>query len=620
MCKRILNVIQNFYKRFSKQKHCEISVDDVSNAIFNHICCVLPTLYDKSIFMATSFKCLGKIYFDNIRTSVDYATDDIIQEVIRRMCAPDSEFSQQYDYWLALTDLVHIKTLPHDVYKKVKKEYRTVYQPSYQNAKKKYEAELNSLTSEISRLEKEREEIKKRIQVNRAVTYDITPDENRYRTVCSEHYRASTRKEQLNFIFSTICDHLDKFCRIDNSVEQVDIWIRKKSIEIAIMDTNVETLFLPYTSFLSILESDIDNDRFIQNQVKILAIVDIYREKQHEAIYIADKNVRQRKIDEYAIAMTSIPNSDALSAAYKKSNNDYLGVLDHLINEFDVMSLINDDINSSVTLRARASLLRDILKLYVDGNYTLFNCTAPMQIEGMFADFLYATSTFKRFTEMDLFERDVLNAKLKKLNECSEVDLEVVEYFEFYFTNIVRNRAAHGRYIKASDVQDDEILAKELLLDMKCLTHQIRRKTEVERMLRCIKGYLDYCNMFGTSSDVIYSALYGDFTGRRTHLTYDSLEQYNPIQFLYWIINPYYEKIFQTMSLDSEVRKIRGYLYSKDFWEYTYNEVQKDISLGRKFDADVNSAVKCMFKCPLSAESKQWLGKIHSVLNNSKNA
>ncbi len=248
------------------------------------------------------------------------------------------------------------------------------------------------------------------------------------------------------------------------------------------------------------------------------------------------------------------------------------------------------------------------------------NCTAPIQIEGMFADFLYASSTFQRFTYMDLFERDVLNKKLEKLAECSEVDLEVVEYFEFYFTNLVRNRAAHGRYIKSNDVQDDEILAKELLLDMKCLTHQISRKAEVEKMLRCIKGYLNYCNLFGTSApDAIYGALYGDFTGCRMHLSYDSLDQYNPIQFLYWIINPYYEKIARTMSVEDEVKKIRGYLYSEDFWRYTYDKMQKDILLGKIFDSDVNSAVKCMFKCPLPSEAKQWLGKIHNILNERKN-
>lgn len=620
MCKCILDIIQSLHKQLFKQKPRAISSGNISEAIFNQICYVIPTLYEKGIFRATSFEHLGKLYFDNIHTSVDGATDDNIQEVIRKISASDSEFAQQRDYWLALTDLAHIKVLPRDVYAKVKKEYNIVYRPKYQNVKKKYKEKLDLLTSQISRLENEREGIKKKIQNKRAVTYDITLDEDRYRTVCSEHNKASTRKEQLAFLYSAICDKLDEFCRIDDSDEQVDIWLRRKSIEIAVLDGDAKTVFLPYISFLSILERDIDDDRFIQNQVKLLALVDIYREKQHKAIYITDENARQNLTNEYAAAMDAIPNSDILSAAYKKGSNDYLGKLDHLIDEFDVVSRIKDDIDNSFTLRTRSSLLHEILSLYIDGNYTLFNCTAPIQIEGMFADFLYAANTFRRFTHMDLFERDVLNIKLEKLAECSEVDLEVVEYFEFYFTNLVRNRAAHGRYIKASKAQDDEILAKELLLDMKCLTHQIRRKAEVEKMLRCIQGYLNYCNVLGASApDAIYGALYGDFTGCRMHLSYDSLDQYNPIQFLYWIINPYYEKISQTMSVDAEVKKIRGYLYNEDFWKYAYNKIQQDVSLGKTFDSDVNSAVKCMFKCPLTTEAKRWLGKINKILNERKN-
>lgn len=70
------------------------------------------------------------------------------------------------------------------------------------------------------------------------------------------------------------------------------------------------------------------------------------------------------------------------------------------------------------------------------------------------------------------------------------------------------------------------------------------------------------------------------------------------------------------MQVGDEVRKIRGYLYSEDFWEYTYNQIQQDISWGTNFDPDVNSAIKCMFKCPLTSEAKKWLGKIHSILNN----
>lgn len=536
----IANAIRNLCKRVHGCKRKTISQSNIREAIFNQICYTLPNLYDKSVFRTTSYERLGKLYFDHIHSSVDCANDDIIQEVIRMMSPSTSQFSQQRDYWIALTNLVHLKELPCNVYVKLEKEYSAVYRTKYQNVKNKLNAKLCLLNSEISRLERERESIKNKICSNRSITYDITSDEDRYRRICSDHNRISTRKAQLLFLSETIFKKLDDFRKIDDSDAQVDVWLRKKSINIAILGGDVETLFLPYISFLSILESDIDNERFILNQVKILALVDIYREKQHKALCIADPIVRQNTINECIAKMQTIPNSDDLSVAYAMGRNDYLEKLDCLISKFDVTGRIIDDINNSITLRTRKSLLNDVLSLYINGSYTLFNCIAPMQIEGLFADFLYAASTFNRFTDMDLFERDVLNVKLEKLALCSEVDIELVEYFGFYFTNIVRNRAAHGRYTKPSDAQDDEILAKELLLDMKCITRQIRRKAEVEKMLRYVQ---EYSNMSGiTSSKAIYGALYGDLTGQRIHLSYDSLEQHNPIQFLYWIINPYYEK------------------------------------------------------------------------------
>ena len=151
MCKCILDVIQSLHKQLFKQKPRAISSGNVSEAIFDQICYVLPTLHEKNIFRATSFEHLGKLYFDNIHTSVDGATDDNIQEVIRKISASDSEFAQQRDYWLALVDLAHIKALPRDVYAKVKKEYNAVYWPKYQNVKKKYNANA-SLHPRVSQL------------------------------------------------------------------------------------------------------------------------------------------------------------------------------------------------------------------------------------------------------------------------------------------------------------------------------------------------------------------------------------------------------------------------------------------------------------------------------------
>ena len=615
MCKHIFVLIQQLYSRVFERKTGGSMNTKVREAILDHICYVLPEWHDEGIFRATSFESLGKLYFDNIRTCVDGATDDLIKEVIQAMVTPE-ECMLQRDFWLALPTLIHIKKLPIEVFKKLKHEYNTAYKAGYITVKNKYSAKISSLNSNIARLEKERDEIKKRVQKSRSITHDISCDEERYRTVCSEHYQAITRKEQLSFAFTAICNRLDAFCRIDEPESQLNNWLRRKSIELATSGADIDIIFLPFTCFLSSLEKDIDDDRFVFNQVKRLALVDIYREKQHTAIYITDDEKRQNIIKEYAMAMAAIPSPDDLLDAYTKGSNDYLRILDHLINEFDVLQLINNDIDNCISLQARADLLRDVLSLYIAGNYALFNCTVPIQIEGMFADFLYAATTFNRFTELDLFERDVMDVKVDKLAHCSEIDHEVVEYFGYYFTNIIRNRAAHGRYIKARDAKDDEVFAKELLLDMYCLTHQVRRKAEIEKMFRCITGYIEYCSMIGTSSpDSIYGALYRDFTGERLHLSFDSLDQYRPIQFLYWIINPYYEKIFQTMSADAAVKRIRDYLYHEDFWKYTYSKMKQDIECGNRFDPEVLSAINCMFKCPLSSEAKKLLSKIHSILS-----
>ena len=69
------------------------------------------------------------------------------------------------------------------------------------------------------------------------------------------------------------------------------------------------------------------------------------------------------------------------------------------------------------------------------------------------------------------------------------------------------------------------------------------------------------------------------------------------------------------MSADTAVKRVRGYLYQEDFWKYTYNKIKQDVECGHKFDPEVLSAIKCMFKCPLSSETKKLLGQIHSILS-----
>ena len=69
---------------------------------------------------------------------------------------------------------------------------------------------------------------------------------------------------------------------------------------------------------------------------------------------------------------------------------------------------------------------------------------------------------------MDIYSNAVLKEKIRHLQEVkSDIYPEAVEYFMYYFNNMIRNKVAHGRYKGNSEEQiQDEIFAKELILDM----------------------------------------------------------------------------------------------------------------------------------------------------------
>lgn len=209
------------------------------------------------------------------------------------------------------------------------------------------------------------------------------------------------------------------------------------------------------------------------------------------------------------------------------------------------------------------------LELYKRGEYEVFNNILPIQIEGMFADFLQDTTIFLRFSKMDTFYNAVLKEKIRHLQEVkSDIYPEAVEYFMYYFNNMIRNKIAHGRYKGNSEEQIQvEIFAKELILDMGMLVHMLTRKSETERMYRFIHGYTKYYERVTRSTDgeQCFGALFNDMIGDKIIAGYDALERYGPIQVAYWLVNPYYEKIYGEVDAKLDLLELREKFLSKEF-------------------------------------------------------
>ena len=105
--------------------------------------------------------------------------------------------------------------------------------------------------------------------------------------------------------------------------------------------------------------------------------------------------------------------------------------------------------------------------------------------------------------------------------------------------------------------------------------------------------------------------------GDKLILEYDRIEYYRPIQVAYWLVNPYYEKIYEQVDDIEDLLELRNEFLSKDFWEYVLNELDEIINSGydyKNINMEFLSVVNGLFKCNVSSEAKIVLGKVNGAL------
>lgn len=146
----------------------------------------------------------------------------------------------------------------------------------------------------------------------------------------------------------------------------------------------------------------------------------------------------------------------------------------------------------------------------------------------------------------------------------------------------------------------------------------IIRRSETEKMYRFIHGYKSYYEKFSTEDkNPVFEPLFNDMTGKKTIHTYDALENYRPIQVTYWLINPYYEKIYGQVDDTTELLALRNDFLSKEFWEFVLERLNDITSTGWDYISvsdEFLSVVKGLFKCNLSHDVRNILGNLHAAL------
>lgn len=451
---------------------------------------------------------------------------------------------------------------------------------------------------------------------NLRITKDIRYAEDQLSSLYNQCNELRTKKEMLQYSLEYLNECMAKFCDINNH-EEVIATLQKKTLDIVRYDhLDVDNEFRYYKEIISITKDHVEDIYKIFFIVKLYQFQDDAYKKAYMTTYLKDEE-QEQGIKELKDEIDSLPRIESLTEAKTIDPHRYLEMLETLIDRYQLIQQLKNRINDCVCIGNRKPLLLKSLNLFENADYDLFNNVMPIQMEGLFGDYLKDGTIFYRFTNLKTYYRAVLKEKIKYIRNLGlDVFPEAVLYFNFYFNNLVRNKIAHGNYAYG-DHNSSAILSIELLLDLNFLVLMLSRKSETEKMYHFIHQYKNYMSSFFKEPNHHFAFLFNDLTGNRTHFTYDSVDIFRPIQFAYWLVNPYYEEIFGRIGDVQELLSLRNDFLSNEFWVYVYNKLDHIISTGHnyiKIDREFYSVVKAMFSCNVTNETKKTLAKVNAAL------
>ena len=426
---------------------------------------------------------------------------------------------------------------------------------------------------------------------------------------------------QAKNILRNCCLRLCERCRHQSSIRdsscdlpQVECAIRKNSIDVCKGFITAEKVVLPYKGYLDLWKDDIERPYALSFKIKCYSIREVAKRNYfHQYSLLGEEKANNA----YEEQLNKLPPIEELYKAKSHNPSYYLELLRKLLREFNLLRGMKSTLAETVCLRNRKEFLLKAITLFEAGEFSIVNCIIPMQIEGIFFDLLLDQTTFSRFKDLDLFPQKVLKDKIKVLLEMKEsIYPEAAEYFQNYYNNLVRNPAAHGRYYGNNDPTAEEIAALEQILDLNFLVYMVSRISETDKMHRFIKGYVSNCALFDHSEHPCFHSLFNEITGRRTHADYDMLDVYEPLHIAFWIVNPYYERIYKSVDDGKDLMDLRKEFLSPEFWSFVLSEL--DNTSYKDIHKDFGTVITGLFRCNISAATKVELQKVNKKYGKMK--
>lgn len=330
-------------------------------------------------------------------------------------------------------------------------------------------------------------------------------------------------------------------------------------------------------------------------------------------------------------------------------SNMYLRILDSVCEE-----LINDllDAINKPAFTNRKGVLKGAIDSFKNGDYEVAINLLPVQIEGLFADFIEFSSLYKFQNDLGKYVKSLNLQLVPKIQSLDVLYFDYVAYFKHYFNSIIRNTIAHGNYIQyiksrelgdlASKDVSIKILAIELMLDLNALLYIMTDNTEIDtaRMYiamtadSLIKSDEEDSDEVEISNeellkrkqeflDLKYRRLFLDLIGESrlnpNYLKGSIFVSCEPKQILFWIFNNEMEQYFDVEKL----KIVRKELCSGEFWEYVLSKLRNSHKYDDKSMKVFSGIVTMMFGIVKSHNSSgngevklELLGKVNKEIKS----
>ena len=593
-----------------EQKICEELHDFIARKISE---CLMD---DDNVFSAESLDEIGLICFQKAVNSIDGATERLLKIVLRAVCHRE-KFNTNADYYLNLSSFIGIRTLLKSELATVRMRFSDIFETDYPTVREQICSKIDAIANEISIVESERHAIIDRNNGNKNFLKDLAGYENRL----SETYRKindlRTTKEMLEYSSTYLTKEMESFCDLTDEAS-IEKTLRKMAVEKARDNSNLDLVALSFQGYQDTLDITVSNIReplVIFFKIKLYSTVEqIKRGCQPRGVELTEDEIARFRAD-----IDELPSVSDLIDARKSRKEEYSVTLHHFITKYGIIENLKELIGETVSIQNRKSILRELIYQFEQGNFELFANALPTQIEGLVGDYLKCGTIFQRFTDLVLYPTANLQTKLDvATDKMPNLAPELVHYFRFYFNNMIRNKVAHG--VEGKSITIDvpyNVFAEELLLDLNYIIYLISRTGEAEKMHRYISGFFRWTDRMGKGEiDFAYSCLFNDLIGKRIHSDYDSFDIHNPIQVVYWIVNPYYEQLYHDIDGQADsITRLRSMLLSEGFWRFVLGELSKDSMFAHQIDENFKCIVKGLFSCEASKETKQALAAVHKKVH-----